>query len=75
MHIEWEDNMKGLIGLVFLGICVVVAAAIVAGAITFSEAVAFLWSVLIGIVVWVIVAILAILGFIFIILLVAAALD
>lgn len=38
--------MKGLVGFIFLGICVILAAAIVAGALTFPEAMDYVWMIL-----------------------------
>jgi len=59
--------MKGLLGLVFLGICIVIAAALLAGAMTFPEAMAFMF----GVMFWIIVIILVLIAAFFALVLIA----
>jgi hypothetical protein len=63
--------MKGQVSAIIIGVCIILAAAILVGQITFPEAMAVLWSV----VFWVIVAIVVIILIIFAIIIIAALLS
>lgn len=58
--------MKGLLGLVFLGICIILAAALLAGALTFPEAMSLVFGVLFWIIVLVVIIIVAFFGIVII---------
>jgi hypothetical protein len=56
--------VKGLIGMIFLGICIVIASAILVGAISFPEAMNIIFGLMFGFIFWVVVIIAIILLFI-----------
>jgi len=58
--------MKGLLGLVFLGVCIIIAAGLLAGALTFPEAMSFIFGVLFWIIVLIVIMIAALFGIIMI---------
>ncbi len=56
--------MKGLLGLVFLGICIIIAAGLLGGALTFPEAMSFIFGIMFWIIVIILILIAAFFGLI-----------
>lgn len=58
--------MKGLLGSVFLGICIIIAAGLLAGALTFPEAMSFIFEVMFWIIVVIVILVAAFFGIVII---------